>query len=55
MKDLVINNKEDALERQAEEAKDWTQLYMKEAFQDIKEPIIYGVNNFSGIFDPSNS
>ena len=55
MKDLVINNKKDALEKQAEEVEDWTQLYMKESFQDIKEPIIFGINNLSGISDPSNS
>ena len=55
MKDLVTNNKQDALEKQVKEAKDWTRLYMKDAFQEIKEPNISGVNNFLGIFDPNNS
>ena len=55
IKDLVINSKEQVPEKYPEEDGDWTKLLIKEAFKNIKAPVISGSINCSGISDRSNS
>ena len=58
MKDLVINDKEDVLEQQPKNVKDWNEQLMQEFFQEqdqeAKKCTRFGINNFSKKYDPSN-
>ena len=58
MKDLVKNNKEDVAKRKPKKAKYWTKQLMQEFFheqsQEEKKSSIFSINNFSGIYDPSD-
>ena len=55
IKDLVINHEDHVPEKQVEEDGDWMKLLIKEAFKNIKVPVVSSIINCSGIFDPSNS
>ena len=55
IKDLIINTEEHVSEKQPEGDKDWMELFIKEAFENIKAPVIFGFSNYSGISDPSDS
>ena len=50
IKYLIINDKEDVLERQPEKVEDWTEQLMKEIFQEqdqeAEKSNIFGTNNF---------
>lgn len=54
IRDLVINTKEHAPDKQLEGDKDSMELFIKEAFENIKAPVIFGFINYSGVSDPSN-
>ena len=55
IKDLIINTEEHAPDKHPEGDKDSMELFIKEAFENIKAPLISRFIKYSGISEPSNS
>ena len=55
VKDLIINTEQHILAKQSEGNSDSMESFIEEALRSIKAPVISGLNNYLGIFDPSNS
>ena len=55
VKDMIINIEQHVLDKQSEGNNDSMELFIEEAFGRSKAPVIDGLINYSGIYDPSNS
>ena len=55
IKDLIINTEEPLPDKNPKGDKDLMELFIKEAFENIKALDIYGFINYLGISYPSNS
>ena len=54
-KDLIINVDQHAPDKQFKRSNDSMESFVKEVFGSIKPPVFSSLDNYSGIFDPSNS